>query len=311
MTPKIYAKSALKTNQAEAKLAIGYDALEIQLLNEIVIDRPKSVYRHYEEVFDIEQFARKYTVNIIHAPLLPGSGDTLLEAVIDKNDLPLLKQVFDMAQTFANIQGHDIGVVIHSESYYYKLMDEDVWPELVEQISKLLGEYSGVYLLIENVSPLRDIGKSGKQMHFANNATFDNVEMVKNLREAIGTNRIYTCLDICHAMLADKYISILYDAVGDVQKLNLSMEQYFIENKDVIGLIHLSDIKGSGYGRGRHGIPFYEETYDKLCSILDLYVKHNYTCPITLEVEEEDYNICTGYATTKKLVNRYFENLNK
>ena len=302
--PRIYAKSSLSHEQARVKMDIGCDGLEIQLLGELIEDRFSSKYKYCEQAFEIEDFI-KYPIEIIHMPLVPGMGDVLLEALVDDNDVTLLVEVFRLAEYYAIKQNHNIGIVIHSESFYDKLVDEDVWNKLVDKVKWLLTNYPEVNLIIENVSPLRGIGK-GKALHLANNFAFDNVEMVTNLRRDTGISRIYTCLDTCHAMLADKYISIMYDAVGDVPKEDLSLDRFFEENAEVIGLIHLSNINGSGYGKGRHGVPFDKDTYYKLKFILDLYYKYNYTCPITLEVEETDYSTCDGYRKTKELVESYF-----
>lgn len=270
MKPLIYAKSAWLDWQAATKQALGCDALEIQLFSEIIIDRSHSLYRPYRDVFNVSNFVNEYRIDIVHSPLIKDSGDTLLEAVIDSKDLPLLIQLFDMAQEIATIQQHKVGIVIHSESYYYKLMDEDVWPDLVTQLDWLLQYHKDVNLIIENVSPLRNI-KNVEYVRLSNNCMFDNVEMVKKLREQLPADRVFTCLDTCHAMLANKYISALYREVGDVPMIDLSMERFFKENADTIGLIHLCDMQGSGYGKGKHGISFNKETYGKLCDILNLY----------------------------------------
>lgn len=304
MKPEIYAKSSLTKEQADVKLCIGCDGLEIQLLGELINDHRIGDYKAYESVFDLDKF-RAYPVRVVHMPLVPKMGDVLLEAMVDAKDVSLLIEVFRIAQRFAEMQGHPVGIVVHSESFYEKLVDEDVWQDLVAVVNRLLTVNQGTYLLLENVSPLRGIGK-GKQLHLANNFAFDNVEMVRMLRISTGCNRIFTCLDTCHAMLADKYISLLYDSVGDVPKEDLSMRRYFDENKNVIGLIHLSTVNGSGYGKGRHGVPFTEERYSELSEILSLYEEFGYTCPITLEVEEIDYSVCGGYAMTKELVDHYF-----
>lgn len=104
-----------------------------------------------------------------------------------------------------------------------------------------------------------------------------------------------------------KYITGLYEAVGDVPAEDLSMYRYFKENEDVIGLIHLSTIKGSGYGKGRHGVPFSEESYEELSSLLSLYLLFNLACQLTLEVEENDYSVSNGYRVTKELVEKFFD----
>lgn len=61
-------------------------------------------------------------------------------------------------------------------------------------------------------------------------------------------------------------------------------------------------------GRGRHGQPFSNETYPMMQHYLDLYREYEYTCPITLEVAENDYQICLGYKESLRLFNKYFSN---
>ena len=90
---------------------------------------------------------------------------------------------------------------------------------------------------------------------------------------------------------------------------DLSLERYFIENMPYLKLIHLCDIFGSGYGKGRHGVPFRPETKEKLNKILEYYIKYKCQCPITLEVEETDYKTCDGYKKTKKMVDEGFANV--
>ena len=110
-------------------------------------------------------------------------------------------------------------------------------------------------------------------------------------------------------MLADKYITALVRELNEPIEYDFSLDAFFKENKPYIFHIHLCDMKGSGYGRGRHGIPFTEETYDKLKSILDLYRMYDYDCPLCLEVEETDFSVCSGFSQTKELVDRYFDTL--
>lgn len=127
------------------------------------------------------------------------------------------------------------------------------------------------------------------------------------LRSELETDRIGTVLDTCHAMLAEKYMTVLYDEAGDYPTKDYSMREYFNQNARFIKLIHLCDIKGSGYGKGRHGVPFTTETVDKCYDILDLYEYFNLDCPITLEVEETNFDICDGYASTKGIVDEYYQ----
>ena len=41
---------------------------------------------------------------------------------------------------------------------------------------------------------------------------------------------------------------------------------------------------------------------------LDNYAKYNYDCPIVLEVREHNYLECNGYLTSKRLIDKYYNN---
>lgn len=303
--PEIYAKGSLTHEQLSVKEAIGCDGLEVQLLNELVADRDKGIYRKASEVFDLESL-KGYNVKVVHAPIIKGQGDVTIEVLADDKDIFLLTQIFAIADYFGKINNRNTIVVLHSEMYYEVMSDiGDTWKRVVTALGGLLNIYSNVEIVIENVSPFRGLDNC-KQLRLANNFMFDNVDLVKQLRQSLNTDRIGTCLDTCHAMLADKYMSIIYKAVDDIPKEDLSIDRYFRENKDLIKLVHLSNIEGSGYGKGKHGIPFNEDTANKLHSILELYNKYNYTCPITLEVEETDYSVSDGYKSTKELIDSWY-----
>ena len=42
---------------------------------------------------------------------------------------------------------------------------------------------------------------------------------------------------------------------------------------------------------------------------MELYTKYGYTCPITLEVEEEDYLVCDNYRETKEILEKILPKL--
>lgn len=45
-----------------------------------------------------------------------------------------------------------------------------------------------------------------------------------------------------------------------------------------------------------------KEDREFIASILDLYDKYDYSCPITLEVDEADFKISDGFATSNKVL---------
>lgn len=299
--PPIYAKASLSHEQIDVKNQIGCDGIEIQLLNELVENRQGHVYKMVSDTFNLSEFEDK-NIRVVHCPLLSGMGDVLLEMFVDNEDVVLLDRVCYIANHYGTEDRKTI-VVIHSESYYSALSDlGDTWVRIRETLSKLLTAYPNIEIAIENVSPIRGIGKGGR-LHLANNFGFDNVEMVKRLRDELHSDRIGTCLDTCHAMLTDKYISAIYKEVADREPEDYSMKKFFEENREYCKLIHLADIKGSGYGKGRHGVPFEDNPNSlyHLIHIIKLYKLLSYNCPITLEVEETDYSVCNGFASTKEL----------
>lgn len=306
MSPTIYAKSALTHDQIKTKLDIGCDGIEIQLLGELLGPEDSHHWLNASECFNLSEFTG-YPIRVIHAPLIPGHGDTLIERLVDDLDRKLLVNIFAIADFLGKANNVVIPIVMHSETYWEYLQDiGNSWSRLLFYVDDLLERFTNTELLIENVSPLRGIGR-GKDLHLANNCMFDNVDLVQKLRLELQTDRIGTVLDTCHQMLTEKYIGLLYDAVGDVAKLDLSLETYFYMNAQYLKLMHVCDMVGSGYGKGRHGVPFTDDTYDKLANILTLHEKYCPNVPMTLEVEETDFSVCDGYRKTKELVDKFYK----
>lgn len=296
---QLYAKSAFKKKDMDVKVDIGCDGIEIQLLGELV-NGELGKYFKAQEVFELEKF-HEYPISVVHCPLLGKFGlpDVNIENFAT-NDFELLNQVCYIANYFGKLQEKNVIVVIHSEMSMENMHLVGILVKLEMIIQHLLFQYPYIEIAIENVSPLRKVYKS--EIHLCNNFSFDNVELVAYLRQKLATDRIGTCLDTCHAMITDRYMKAIYEQLEDIPYTDYSLEKYFLKNKNYIKLIHLSDMKGNGYGRGKHGISFFPETKDRLEYILALYGKYGYQCPVTLEVEETDYLVCESYRKTRELV---------
>lgn len=303
MKPQIYAKSTMSHEQINAKLKAGCDGIEIQLLDELYKDNNRHVYKKVEDVWDLSEFA-KYPIKCVHSPL-SDNGDILLEMICDLEDRILFEELFKLTQYFGEIQNNVIPLIIHSESFYEALLDlGSNWYNIRNTVKSLLDKYPKVSLLIENVTPVRGIDKS-YALHLCNNWAFDNIKMTEVLRREIGTERVGTVLDTCHAMITDKYISGIHE-IAERPKPDCTIRNYLLQNRPYCGIIHLAGFKGSGYGPGKHGTPFDEESYDKLCEILSIYEELDYSCPLTLEVGESDYKNVPNYRTEKFYVDKYF-----
>lgn len=298
----VYAKSALTKDEISVKQSLGCDGIEIQLLDEL-IDQKIGFYNSANKVFDLNLYEND-NIKAVHAPILShfGLSDVNLETLCCDTSIFLLDQIFYIANYFGEKQNSTIRIIIHSENNLknIKLFD-GLWDSMKHDIKYMLRKYPYTILCIENVTPIRAFGTNN--IHLCNNFKFDNVEIVKALREELQTDRICTVLDTCHAMITNNVMTAIYNSL-DSPSEDYSLDAYFNANKDVIGLIHLADCVGNGYGKGKHGVTFTPATESKLKNIIDLYNKYNYNCPITLEVAELDYLICNGYKQTKAMVDK-------
>lgn len=122
----------------------------------------------------------------------------------------------------------------------------DTWKRVLNSVGCLLLKYPYTELAIENITPVRNAHQ--KPLYRSNNYKFDNVVMAKELRKQLHTDRVGTVLDICHARITDRYMNELYKILGDEPE-DYSLDNFFKLNKDVIKLIHLADMRGSGFGK--------------------------------------------------------------
>lgn len=291
--PKIYAKAALQVDQIESKLSIGCDGIEIQLLTELVNGKLGD-YKFANEVFDLDTLL-KYNITAVHAPLLGAYGleDVNLESLCDAGDFKLLDQVCYIANKVGEMHNRKTIVIIHSETSVDAMMlIGDTWKRVLNSVGCILFKYPNIEIAIENVTPMNKV--SVGNFILSNNFVDNNVKMVSELRKQLKTDRIGTVLDTCHAEITKMFYDTLYAKFSDVlPKLDLSMDYYFRTNRDYCKLFHMSETIGTGYGKGRHGMPF--QSLDVVTNYMDLYYKYEYNCPITLEVAETDFIKSDGY----------------
>lgn len=296
---KWYAKSALNAELMKIKMDLGADAIEIQLLDELVNGRVGN-YHNVGEVYDLEA-CKEIPVSVVHAPILGNYGlaDVNIEDIVDSEDFKLFDAVCYIAEYFGRHQNHEVLVVFHSELDRFKMRGiDDTWKKVINGVGCMLFKYPHIRICLENITP---IIAAKFPIHLSNNFKFDNVEMVKELRKQLNTDRVGTVLDTCHADISKIFMNAIYDIMCDREQENYDLEEYFRENKEVIELIHLSKTVGYGYGKGKHGQPFSlacAGDEDKVRERIDLYNKFGYKCPITLEVAETNYQISDGFTNS-------------
>ena len=303
---KIYAKAALDRTQIDVKTKIGCDGIEIQLLDEIVDDY-RGIYKNIYSVFDLKQFEND-NIRAVHVPICKHGVDMTLEQLSDTQDFMLLYNTCELANYYGEHQGKRVTVIVHSDiSLEFIEGLGDTLHRIEHCINKLLTTFPTIRIGIENSPPFLNV-REKTVSHFCNNFGTENVALVQRIKHDISTERVGTVLDTAHAMLAEKYINAIFKEMGDIDPPDMSLDRFFRENAQDCFLVHLADILDSGFGPGKHGIPFKETTRDRCYNVLKLYAKYGYKCPVTLEVEETDYNVSDGYESTKKVVDSIIVN---
>lgn len=111
---QIFAKSALDKDLMKIKMNLGADAIEVQLLDELVNDKIGQ-YNFADDVFDLS--AIDSPVRVVHTPLcaIYGFEELNLEDMVDCNDFKLLDQVCYIVDYFGKKQGEMVNVAVLSE----------------------------------------------------------------------------------------------------------------------------------------------------------------------------------------------------
>jgi sugar phosphate isomerase/epimerase len=177
--------------------------------------------------------------------------------------------------------------------------------DLIETfISEGLMKYERIIFCIENVIPCKVSNKGG--VYFRNGVFFDNVKLVKYLREKLNTDRIGTVLDTCHMFVTLELLRRVFTEEYKHHVEDINMRKFFEENSKYCELIHLCDVKGLGYNKGEHGIKFEREDMFLLGKILQYYQEFDFRADITIEILEEDYienhNFKDNYTLVKSLL---------
>lgn len=219
-----------------------------------------------------------------------------------KVNMDLFKKTIKAAHILCNVDKPK--VVIHAPGYY-KLDEKDYFYNddiniqkniLIEDIKELskfcLDNYPNVELCIENgVNFTIDKNESIISCHFFNEPIL--AEFINNLN----LPNVKNILDICHALntIRSKQIN------GYELKINDFIEKY----KNNLGMIHLNNCLGFGDKTYNHSY-FFDKNIQKDLQILFTIFKElkdvNYDNPVTLEINEEDYFNCVGYAKSLEAV---------
>lgn len=289
----IYCKSSLDKCQLHHRQDLNINGVEIQLLGDFVYE-PLSV----EEYIDnIKPYV--HSVAVVHAPLKRGEELMGLQMLDNEEAQKLFYKICDFAQHIASINKRDILVVIHNKLGLDDLQfHSESYDKIISCLSYTLNKNPNIKIAIENETPFSAVTKK-----FRDACLPDYIDVIKDLRAKIDTDRIGSVLDTCHAFVTIKFIEAieLSENIG----LSLTIEDYFKANEGFCFLIHLCHLQGFGYKPNTHGISFTEESRDDLEEILFLHNTYTKDAAITIEVIEDDYTNCQNYIKTRTMIDEF------
>lgn len=304
--PMILAKSSLEFEQLQNKMKHGADGVEVQLLGEMATeDKIKPIERCFDNLDSLLDFP----IYSIHTPLFKRPDGINVNPNVDTFAISKYIDLFNnscrLAQMVADKQKHNVKVVAHVSLDMSRAIENyKTLTSIEHMVFSALKTFPNIELCIENIPPITGINKDGIAF-IGSGYNFDNIILVKMLRENLKTDRIYTCLDTCHAEMTYRFMKDLKNHHCDkIEYEQFSVKNCFKENKDYIGLIHLSKTVDHGVGKGYHGMPFTQKEDKALIKkYLDYYFENDYTCPIVLEVDENDYTKGDMFGISNILIN--------
>ena len=296
-TPNLFIKTALIEPQLAAATALN-PTMEIQLLGDFLSDD-----------YDLDQalaLVRKCQsqIHILHSPLAYGE-DTDLAKIEELPTFRSVQKTCQLAQQLATFYGRRMPVVFHFGGDIDELKTQPARrAAFLSLLTNLYQDYPSVDFYFENVTTLifsKHPENPRRRYRDADPKTAP--QLVRWLRDVFkDKTRFYTVLDTCHALMTVRLLQTL--------GAEASLEEFFKENEGLCGLIHLANARNYGIGPD-HGTPFLEEDQALLEEILTFYQTYRFNCPLTLEINESDYETYQNYQATmntlQSLLNKSFK----
>lgn len=300
MYPNIYyAKGALVEEQLARKIEIGCDGIEYQLI-------PADFSRDYRVLLnraDKQRLIEKFPAAVVHPPL----GYSNMEDILTGLENVVMEESMRMAQISAAITGQRTMVVVHVNKSRKTTTRQEL-DTIAFEMERLFKQFPDVDIVLENLSILNNI--SGGMTDMCNGYYDANVRFAEYFEALFGDNgeggrRVMTCLDVCHVCLDVLYMSAIAGVIesrgGELKLADYSLRGYMEMNAPFIGLVHLAAFENDGYGKG-HGTPFSLDgggrSLDVLENFMRAYDELDMSCPVTLEVRENDYLVADGYESS-------------
>lgn len=284
MIDRVVSKSALDVEQALRKVELGFTKFEIHL----------DAKDFSSDSINIKEVANKFStifpdVVTVHTPLdttLKVFGTDSVEVLRVINNREMQKCLYDtceLAQCFAQLYNHNIGVIIHLCETHYAINRWNLEPILKNFYEDILKRYPNIEFYIENITPLE---KYSTGLSYFRSGTLNEPVMVarrlNSLFEDTFGVRFYTCLDTCHFLITDR----ISKAVNFDLKVNC--EEIFALYSESCKNVHLANADEYGLESKQHGTGFQDDIV-LLRYLIHLIQYYTPDANIVLEMREDDY----------------------
>lgn len=298
---RIISKAACDYAQLIDRVNKGFYHIELQLTGSFCENsNPKDYINLLNPDWDIQH---------VHMPFIPKSTDFPFEYIGDDECGNVFINACRLCQMFAEYYEHDVTLVMHTSVplEHFQFLPRALY-DIEQTLIEAMVTAPNVIFSVENGA----LYSSRKRDLFINPCSFDeNTQWATYFNQKFKTTRFKTTLDICHALMSMKMMSIFDN--NKTKHLIKDIEWFFEKNKDLINNIHLNNIHSFGL-IGDHSEPFIESN-DNDMKILDtvfsLIKQYNLDCNITIEVDETDYTDAENAEVQNNLIiKRYSDIIN-
>lgn len=297
----VLAKISVNKEQLKHKLSLGFNMFEVQLLT-------KDDYKNTDIIGSYEDM----TIVGVHTPLIDGRDLSLEEITDNAESYNMFIGTCLFAQKAANYYDRRVYVVIHNSLSCMQYKKLQPLARSISFILKYVSEaYPDIDICIENVSPIdadNEFRNSCNILDVYNTAAYFN-----NL---LGHNLMYVCFDTCHHMMFKKHLDLLDSCTereldSNCTKFYVTYSQIFTECKNLLKVVHLSNLKDYGLCPETHGTAFEDSEKDMklLTEISEAYLTSGSYAWLALEVREDDYMNVRNLPVTYKNLNKVFNNI--
>ena len=270
-------KSGVGIAQLEDRLLKGAKRLELHL-----------EAKDLENIEEVENRLEKYKeiVDIVHTPIQDKYN---VEGLNSCESRGIILKTFDLAQRISRGE-RDIDVVLHQTLSLDRMKIWGMYDSILAQIYFAMRKYPNIVINLENLTIIgensSDKTEYGEKKVVRDAFFMETFNLCKAIREDLQTDRIGLVWDTCHGISTQRIMRHLID-IGYLE--DISYEKFLTTYIPYLNIIHLSNTRGYGYGKGHGTIFETEEEIEELRKLVKMIEDIGYKNKITLEVGEDSY----------------------